>query len=381
MVQAKDSKSDGKVNFFLISGNDEFAMKEKSREIIASLCGDNLENSEDLEIIAGDHESMKAEEILAALLNALRTPPFLCPEKKIWLRHFIHFEKAFSSESGNVADELTAFIKSGLPPDVTLVIDGAELDQRKSFFKACKTAGAEIHYFRKADITSKDYSRGQSERIEEICAKAKKHIDQAALNYLVETIGSDSGRMKTELDKLCCYVGKQDNITFADCKAVCSRTPEAMGWEFSNRMIDRDVPGAIGIIGDLLEQMRNQRGGGNQELAVLFNSIKGVQELVMTKCAMDELNVPRNIGKSFFYSLPPEFKEKYPKNMLVTANPFRAYKMCESSMSFTDLELTEAMEALLEANRKLVSGGGDARIILENLALKIAGRGSRARKQ
>jgi DNA polymerase-3 subunit delta len=374
-VKVNNHASSSKI--FLISGNDEFAIKEKTREIIISLCGDDPESNSNLEVIIGDGDA-KPEEILSTLLNALRTPPFLSADKIIWLRHFIHFEKAFSADS-SAADGLTVFIKQGVPQDITLVIDGIDIDQRKSFFKACKTAGAEILFFRKADITAKDYVKGQGERIEEICAKAKKHIDYSALNFLVETIGSDSGRIKSELDKLCCYIGKNETITLADCKAICSRTPETMGWEFSNRMIERDIPGALSVIGDLLEQMRNQRGGGSQELAVLFNSIRSVQELVMTRCAMAELNLPNNIGKSFFYAIPPDLKEKHPNNMLLSANPFRAYKMCESARSFTDIELAEAIEELLNANRKLVSGGGDARIILENLVLKIAGRNSHSK--
>jgi DNA polymerase-3 subunit delta len=364
--------------FYLISGNDEFAIKSKTREIICSLCGEEPENNPDLEIVAGDSDEMKPEEIMADLLNCLKTPPFLCPDKKIWLRHFLHFEKAFAASAKDsitvMAEALIEFIKQGIPDDITLIIDGPELDQRKAFFKACKNAGAEIHYFRKADIASKDYTKSQYERIDEICAKARKNIEQQAKDYLAETVGSDSGRMRSELDKLICYVGKNSSITLADCKAICSRTPEAMSWDFANRLIERDVPGALAIVGDLMEQMRSQRSGGNQELAILSSATRSFQEMVKVKTAAVELNMPKRVGKSFFYSLDPGLKEKYPDNILVNVHPFRAYMMCENSMSFSDRDLAGALEAILDANRRLVSGGGDSRIILEQLVLKIAGK-------
>ena len=180
--------------------------------------------------------------------------------------------------------------------------------------------------------------------------------------------------MRSELDKLICYVGKNNSITLADCKAICSRTPEAMSWDFANRLIERDVPSALAIVGDLMEQLRSQRGGGNQELAILSSATRSFQEMVKVKTAAAELNMPKRVGKSFFYSLDPGLKEKYPDNILLSVHPFRAYMMCENSLSFTDRDLAGALEAILDANRRLVSGGGDSRIILEQLVLKIAGK-------
>ena len=171
---------------YLISGNDDFAIKGKTREIVTALCGDNPEDNPDLEVIKGDSEELKPEDILSMLLNALNTPPFLSLDKKLWLRHFMHFEKAFASTAKDAistkVEALTDFIKKGLPDDTTLIIDGPDLDQRKAFFKACKASpGAEIHFFRKADISAKDYSKTQTERILELCNKAKKKIEQSAV--------------------------------------------------------------------------------------------------------------------------------------------------------------------------------------------------------
>ena len=64
-------------NFFLVSGNDEFAIKARAREHIVSLCSEEFEANPDLEIIKGDAEGVSLTEILAQFIGALKTPPFL----------------------------------------------------------------------------------------------------------------------------------------------------------------------------------------------------------------------------------------------------------------------------------------------------------------
>jgi DNA polymerase-3 subunit delta len=365
-------------NFYLISGNDDFAIKAKAKEIVTSLCGENPEDNPDLEIIKGDSDELKTEDILAMLLNSLNTPPFLSPDKKIWLRHFTQFEKILASGAKDAittkVDALIAFIKEGIPQDITLIMDGPDVDQRKAFAKACKTVkGAEIHFFRKADISSKDYAKTQYERIIEACNKAKKKIDQSAVQYLSETVGSDSGRLQMELDKVFCYIGNSDRVTLRDCKEICSRTPEALSWDFAAALVERNVAGALEIVNTLMEQMKSQRGG-NMELSILSHAVRSFQEMVKVKNAASELKLPQRVGKSYFYSVSPELKDKYPENILLSVHPFRAYKMCESAESFSDRGLSKALNMLLDANRKLVSGGGEPRIILEQLIINIAGR-------
>ena len=93
--------------------------------------------------------------------------------------------------------------------------------------------------------------------------------------------------------------------------------------------------------------------------------------MVQTRLAMLELGV-KNPGPNTFAALPQEQKDKYPANPLLKIHPFRAYKVCESAARFSDRELAEKLTAVRDASRALVSGGGDKRIILEQLTLKLA---------
>ena len=183
---------------FLVSGNDEFAIKDMARNIVSGLCGGNYEEDSSLEIVRGDDESKKMNDLLTELIAAIKTPPFLSPEKIIWLRHFAYFDKLQSASDDPLAEELVKMIKDGFPDDCTLIFDGPGIDRRKAFYKAFGKK-AEVHFMEKADLGDKNFLVNQFNRIKDFFAENKKTIEDAAAHYLSETIGSDSARLKTEL--------------------------------------------------------------------------------------------------------------------------------------------------------------------------------------
>lgn len=363
---------------YLISGDDDYAVKLRSREIIASLCGEDAENDPALEIIRGDSEESRPEDILCSLLAALRTPPFLSPDKKVWLRHFIHFEDALAVNAKEIVKkrlgELCDFIRQGIPDDLILLIDGPDIDQRKAFFKCCKAApDSEIQIFKQTSFGDKRFVENQRLLIQEICAKAGKQIDQAAVYYLSETVTGDGGSLQMELEKAFCYAGDRDRITVEDCKAVCSCTPEAMSWDFANALVDKNLPAALRLVGTLVKQLAAERSA-NHELTVLGHAVRTFQEMIKTKNALAEIKAPARVGQSYFSAVPQSVREKYPDNLLLKMHPYRAYKVCESAARFSAGELARTLREILDANRKLVSSAGNPRIVLEQLVSDITGK-------
>ena len=362
--------------FILVSGNEESAIKDKARELAALLCACDPDECPDLETIRGDSDEKKADAILAELLNSLSTPPFLSEKKIIWLKHFQNFDLAqIAPEPKKTPKPLQAhmaslseMLKAGLPDDIALLIDGPGLDRRKAFYKLCEKSG-EVHFLGKNDASSKEFPREQYLRIKTYFADNGIRAGEDALEYLSETLGADYSRVKNELEKLICYVGESKSVTLEDCRQACSRSSEAMSWDFANALVERDAVRAIAVIGDTLATMR-----GSGELAILSIAIKSFQEIVRVHKALAELGLnPKRVDKNSFYSMSPEAKERHPDNFLLSLHPFRAYMICRNAARFNDRELAASLSAILDANRQMVSGGGDARLILEQLALKISG--------
>lgn len=356
--------------FYLLSGSDEFAIKTKAREIACSICGDPPEDNPDLEIIPGDPDDMRPNEIIGRLLNTLNTPSFLSPQKVVWLKNYAHFQGGTANKNKKNAEELTTladYIKAGVDDDVTLIIDGPNIDRRKSFYKSCKNV-ARVSFFEKSDLSDKNFTQNQRKKIHEMCEKYGRKVDYNAERYLSETIGSDSGRLKNEMEKLFAFTDGKEIINVEDCKAICSKTPEALSWAFSDSLMNKNVKSALETINILAEQQKTSGSSYKAEIGILASAVRSFQELVKVKMAAAELGIKGSVSKNFFYSID---KSGYPGNYLLTLNPFRAYMVVNSSNKFGDRELADILSELIKTNRKLVSGAGEARLELEQLVLKI----------
>ena len=255
---------------YLISGNEEFSVKERATELMCQLYGDIPEDNPELEVIRGDEDSEKFTLVLDRFLATLETPPFLSPKKTVWLKHFNKFDEALAEPSGKKQksriDLLSDFLKNGFPDDLTIVIDGAGLDRRKAFYKLCEkvcaATGGKLEWFEKVDPKAKGYEAMLHKRIREAVSNYNKRIDENGAAFLAETVGADAARLKNELEKLVSYVDEAPVITLEDCLQICSRNTETLSWEFSSALASKNAAKAISLIPGT--RVRRTPGNGNR---------------------------------------------------------------------------------------------------------------------
>ena len=360
----------------VISGNDEAAVKARAHGLIVEWFGEEYENSSDLEIVRGDEETAAPDAVFGAFRNAVSTPPFFGGEKTVWLRHWNLFRLLAEARAGKAAEALgerflNEIVKAPPVEGVRILIDGAGLDLRKTLAKTLKAAeGVELEILNPPDTRARDFARRQAAAVMEECKKAKRKIAPDAAEYLAAATGSDSMRRANELEKLFCYVPAGEAITLEDCRAVVTADAEAMSWELSSALTERNAAAALGLVAPLLKQLRQERSGGNWELALLRSAVNAFTDIVQARQAMAELNIPARFGPNDFSTLDPALKEKFPKNRLLTYHPYRAYKVCESAARWRPWECARAFDLIVEAQRRMVSGG-DSRLILEKLILDL----------
>lgn len=348
----------------LICGDDEFAVKERARAAAAALGGAAPEENPALETVPGDSDELKPDAVIGRFLDALRTPPFLCDSKLVWLRHCRDLDGMFSAkEPSPGAAEALSLLTSPLPPEVSVLIDGGPCDQRKGFFKAMKNAGAEIEVLNAARAGDRRAAENRQYSIRELAREFGKEIAPEAARFLGETLGGDSGALYHELEKICCYAGEAPKVTLSDCQAVCSRTPETVGWEFTGAIAERNPARALSLLDILLRQ-------GEPEMRLLAMLSGEFQKQIQTRLALRQLGIGRVTPRTFD-SVPDDIRERYPQNPLLKMHPYRAFKTCEAAMKFSDAELAAHLERIRDAARALVSGGGDRRIVLEQLVLAL----------
>ncbi|UKI34363.1 MAG: hypothetical protein L6W00_13915 [Lentisphaeria bacterium] len=85
---------------------------------------------------------------MARFLDALRTPPFLCDSKLVWLRHFRDLELFSAKEPDDGVAGVLEILSNPLPPELSVLIDGGGLDQREILRQSdeerrCRSGGAQ----------------------------------------------------------------------------------------------------------------------------------------------------------------------------------------------------------------------------------------------
>ncbi len=364
--------------FYLISGNEDFSIKERANEFIRSLCGEIPEENPALEIIRGDTDE-KAAVILDRVLSALETPSFLSPEKIVWLKHCSKFDEAAAEPSTKKKpsrlDLLSDFLKGEIPADVTLIIDGV-MDRRKTFYKLCEkvcaSSGGKLEWFEKADVKSKGYLPNLTRKIKEIALNSGgKRMNEDAAAYLAETIGGDMARLSSEVEKLIAYAGGNRVITLEDCFQICSRATETISWEFASALAERNAKKALELIPGILETMTQGSSSSSPEIALLGGVHGEFQRLLAIRCEGKKHNIPEHASPDYFSNLISQGKGQE-SGVLFTMHPYRAFKMWGNAVRFSDKDFVRAFQAILNASRGMVTGS-NPRLELENLVLAITG--------
>ena len=355
----------------VISGDDDFARKERARQRVAALLGGGIDGNPALEIVAGDGDA-KPDEVASELLSVLRTPPFLEPHRVVWLRHFDELDRFGDAKPGSAFAEAAEMLCAKERPDDTdIVLDGRALDLRKSFAKKLKAAGAVLESCATARPNDRNQAAFRKRGVEDFFAAEGKRIDGDGCQYLLDTIGGDSGTFRMELEKLLAYVGDAERVTLADCRAIASRTPEALGWEFSDAINNGKLALALEILGQLLDS-------GVFELQILGTLASDCQKMVQTRLAMKELKITR-VNPRTFDSIPEDVRAAAPGNPLLKLHPYRAFKLCEGAARMSEAELARRLRRIRDAGRTLVSSNTDKRLVLEQLVYDLLSDGGASR--
>lgn len=371
---------------YLFGGSDEFEIKSAAKKMVASL--QEFVSNAELEIIEG---SPNGEDVTVSacwdVVTTLQTPSLFMTPKIVWFKDLVfaiasdsnEYEKPKATKKKTTKRDdkdplqpLINLLKEGIPEQTYLVINGIGIDKRKLFYKACESAHLELDWIDKLDPKDKKYNHLLETKIRRALKEADVLATEDAINCLKEILNADSGRIYTEISKLAAYSGGfGSKITRKDCLEVCSCTPEAVGWAFSEALVSGDLSEALRAIDELISQMEAQKTT-HHELTILASVSKAFQDMVGAYSALDELGVdPHNVHPKTFERFADQ-KSQFPTNILLNMHPFRAFKIVENLKRFPTYRLVEILSWILDTNKQLVSTASDhPQIALERLAMKI----------
>jgi DNA polymerase-3 subunit delta len=361
----------------LVFGEDEFAVKQRAREIHQAWTA---------ELGDGDHETIDAAaansgealKALARLREALQTLPFFGGGKVVWFKNcnFLGDDRTASTQAvtetlADLAQEWKEF-----PWDaVRLLVTASKVDRRKVFFKTIEKIGS-AECVESWSTDDRDWADRAEAWARQALLSRQKEISDEALAELVSRVGANARQLDSEIEKLSLYVGDRKTVEADDVAAICTRSKMARAFALGDALGDRNLPQLLRRLDEELWEIEfdSQKSG----IGLLYGLITKVRAMLMLKEMLREgwikPGTDYNRFKAQLERVPADRLPADRRFNPLSLNPYVLYKALPQVKHYTPDELVRAMDLLLNCNRRLVSSGLDDSLVLQQTLVQIVGR-------
>jgi len=359
----------------LICGDDEFAVKQRAKQLYQQWC-DEVGGSMDHEIIeAGVSNSGEALNAIARLREALQTLPFFGSGKVVWLRdcNFLGDERVAATQAvTETLNDLGEELKNFIWQNMRLLISAGKVDKRKTFFKALDKTGL-VENFSGWSADDRDWAERAEVAARTAVHERKKDISEEALSELVSCVGPNPRQLDNEIEKLCLFIGGQKKIEVADVSAICTRNKTARAFALGDALGDRDLPRLLQRLDEELWEIGFDPQ--KSEIGLLYGLIAKIRAMLLLKEMLREGWIkPEGDYNRFKAQLGRVPADKLPvdkKYNPLALNPYVLYKALPQVKRYSEAELILAMDLLLRCNQRLVSSGLEEALVLQQTLVQI----------
>jgi DNA polymerase-3 subunit delta len=358
----------------LICGEDEFAVKQRARELYSQWTQE-LGGMDHETIDAAAANSREALEALRKLREGLQTLPFFGSAKVIWLKNCTFFGDDRTASTAAVTEalaELAAELKSFAFQTVRLLISAGKVDKRKTFFKTLDKIGY-VENLSGWSLEDRDWADQAESWAQRAFRERGKTIADAALAELVARVGPNSRQLDMEVEKVSLYVAERKAIELADVAAVCAKNKSARAFALGDALGDRDLPRLLRCLDEELWEVKLDPN--KSEIGVLYGLISKVRSMILLKEMVREGWIQAegdfNRFKLQLSRVPTDQMPQDRKFNPLALNPYVLYKALPQVKRYQQGELVRAMDLLLQCNRRLVSSGLEEALVLQQTLVQI----------
>ena len=370
-------------NIWAFVGSDDLKVKEAAQELTRSLLPPDAGDF-GMEVIEGAADNVEhAVKIIWRTIEDIQTVPFFGGDKIVWLKGATFLADNVTGRSENTLkalEELGKLLLEGIPPDIKLVITAVDVDKRRGFYNTLKKV-ANLQVFDAIDTSRAGWEEAVMALVEERAEDWGMRFEGDALELFVMLAGEQTRQIDNELEKLDLYVGKDRAVRPEDVRMMVSQTRNGIVWDLGNAIGMRDLPRALNVLEQLLEQ-------GESAIGILLAAIvPRIRNLSQVRELADNYNVRLNSyegGAAYSQyvrlldNLPEEIHSALPKKKDGTGlNVFPLFLAAKEMGKYTAQELRAALEECLNANRRLVTSSLDPDVVLSQLIIRILSRPAR----
>ncbi|MDL2259586.1 DNA polymerase III subunit delta [Deltaproteobacteria bacterium OttesenSCG-928-K17] len=323
----KEIQGSGRKALYLISGGESSATN-KCLAAAESAVGEDFR---DFNYKLMDLEAGQA----GRLINEAFTMPFFAPPRVVAVKN-----PPFNGDDWNaLADYLESPNSSS-----TIILTLAKPDARLKFFKKVKSIDAEV------DCAPPKGAALNKWLIAEFAARGVK-ADGPACAMIIDRAGSDPETLSGEAEKLSLYLGQGGALTAETVRALVSLAPNANVFELGDALGGGNLKSALANLMDLMAV--------EHHLPILAMMVRQFRLMLQVKTRQAELGL-RRLGRDEAATLK--------------MNPFVMDKIQTQAAGWSWADLKSALTALEEAHRAIVTTATPPELILQNLAVSLAGK-------
>ncbi|KUP07253.1 DNA polymerase III subunit delta [Bacillus coahuilensis m2-6] len=319
---------------YLLYGTEQYLLNETKQKMIA---GALQEEELDFNLSVFDLEETPIE----VALEDAETFPFLGERRLVFLHNptFLTSEKTKSKVEHNT-DRLQEYLAS--PVDYTILVIVApypKLDERKKLTKTLKKRVL----LEAKPLTEQELKKWVADEVKILGVS----IEEAALDLLLTLTGTNLQVLANEVNKLALYGGHQVSITTEMVDKLVARSIEQNIFILVDKVISRDIGGAVQIYYDLLKQ--------NEEPIKILAILAGQFRLIyQVKQLTSKGYGQQSIGST------------------LKVHSYRVKLAAGQARAFTFEQLQKIMLLLAEGDYEMKTGKRDKKLIVEMFILKLA---------
>ncbi len=185
-----------------------------------------------------------------------------------------------------------------------------------------------------------------------ICAYARKNgclMDESVASYLIELSGDSLNVLFNEIQKVCNFAGRGNEITREHIDSTAVRSLEAKVFDLSRLILSHNTQGAL----ELLHTLMMQKAEPIDIFGVILMSFVDIYRVKQAVSAGESITYPAK----FF-----DYRNK----------EFRLKNAARFASKFSNDQLRECFDCFSEADRMLKSTAQSGELILEKLIVRVS---------
>ena len=177
-------------------------------------------------------------------IEVAKTVPMMAKNRVVVIREM-------ESASVDLLDELLAYAEKPSPSSVVILTGqktppaSGGVDRGRRLEGAIKKFGL-VKRFKTADQNPARFAMSYAE-------ESGVRLEHRAAELVVELVGTDLGRIQTEMSKVIAYTGGEGTVGVAEVEAVCSLVAEAAIWDLTDAVVRRDADRALSVAHRMLD--------------------------------------------------------------------------------------------------------------------------------